>query len=246
MEETALSSGPAPDVTNAARTAVPAGTSGAAAARRRWRVVKRLVFIAALLPAASCGVDALRGALGANPIATVLNRLGWWTLLLLFCSLACTPLRIVLRSSWPMQFRRMLGLIAFGYAAAHFLFYIGVDQLFDVHTILADVAKRKFMAVGFAALCLLAPLVVTSTKGQLRRLGAKRWKRLHRLAYAAAVLGVIHFIWRVKADRREPLIFAAVLLMLFGVRVVDAARRARRAGRRGTPGHGRAVQVTAR
>jgi sulfoxide reductase heme-binding subunit YedZ len=127
-----------------------------------------------------------------------------------------------------MQFRRMLGLLAFSYGVLHFLFYIGVDQLFDYHTILADVIKRKFMTVGFAALCLLVPLAATSTKGQIRRLGGKRWKRLHRLVYAAGVLGVIHFTWRVKADRREPFLFGGVLLVLFAVRLADAARRRRR------------------
>jgi sulfoxide reductase heme-binding subunit YedZ len=190
--------------------------------------LKRVVFVATLLPLVWCGVDALRGTLGANPIETVLNRLGWWTLVLLFSSLACTPLRVVLRASWPMQFRRMLGLLAFSYGVLHFLFYIGVDQLFDYHTILADVIKRKFMTVGFAALCLLVPLAATSTKGQIRRLGGKRWKRLHRLVYAAGVLGVIHFTWRVKADRREPFLFGGVLLVLFAVRLADAARRRRR------------------
>jgi methionine sulfoxide reductase heme-binding subunit len=213
------------------------------------RAAKRLVFVAALVPLAWTGVDALRGDLGANPIATVLNRLGYWTLVLLLCSLACTPLRIVLRNSWPTQLRRMLGLFAFFYALAHFLFYIGVDQLFDWHTILADVAKRKFMTVGFAALCLLTPLALTSTKGQIRRLGAKRWKRLHRLVYAAGVLGVIHFVWRVKADRSVPLRFGAVLLVLFAVRIVDALRRRRRERRvrhQPAPGRGRPEPVIAR
>jgi len=207
------------------------------------------VFVAALMPLLWTGADALRGTLGANPIATVLNRLGYWTLVLLFASLACTPLRIVLRASWPMQYRRMLGLVAFSYGVLHFLFYVGVDQWFDARAILADVARRKFMTVGFAALCLLVPLATTSTKGQIRRLGARRWKRLHRLAYAAGVLGVIHFFWRVKADRREPLLFGAVLLVLFAARFGDRLRRRqreRRAGRLGTSGGGQRGPVTAR
>jgi sulfoxide reductase heme-binding subunit YedZ len=191
-------------------------------ARARW--FKPLVFALALLPAAWIGLDAWRGALGANPIESILNRLGFWTLTLLLASLACTPARILLRAGWPAGLRRMLGLFAFFYGLTHFVFYIGVDQFFDWSIILADVIKRKFMTVGFVALCLLVPLALTSTKGQIRRLGARRWKRLHTLVYPAAVLGVIHFIWRVKADRREPFIFAAILLALFGVRIVNRFR----------------------
>jgi methionine sulfoxide reductase heme-binding subunit len=186
-------------------------------------------FVLALLPALWIGVDALRGHLGANPIAAVLNRLGYWTLVLLLASLACTPARIILRRGWPMKFRRMWGLFAFFYGLAHFLFYVCVDQFLDLHTIYQDVVRRKFMTVGFAALCLLVPLALTSTKNSIRRLGAKRWTRIHRLVYPAAVLAVIHFIWRVKADRREPFVFAAVLLVLFAVRLVHAALRSHRA-----------------
>jgi methionine sulfoxide reductase heme-binding subunit len=197
--------------------------------RDQW--LQRVGFVLALLPALWIGADALRGHLGANPIAAVLNRLGYWTLVLLLLSLACTPARIILRRGWPMKLRRTWGLFAFAYGLAHFLFYVGVDQFFDLHTIYQDVVRRKFMTVGFAALCLLVPLALTSTKKSIRRLGARRWTRLHRLVYPAAVLGVIHFIWRVKADRREPLIFAAVLLVLFAVRVVDAVLSANRAAR---------------
>jgi methionine sulfoxide reductase heme-binding subunit len=190
--------------------------------RKRDKWLQRVGFVLALVPALWIGVDALRGHLGANPIEAVLNRLGYWTLVLLLASLACTPARIVLRSGWPMKFRRMWGLFAFFYGLAHFLFYIGVDQFFDVQTIYQDVVRRKFMTVGFAALCLLVPLALTSTKNSIRRLGGRRWTRLHRLVYPAAVLAVIHFIWRVKADRREPFVFAAVLLVLFAVRVFNA------------------------
>lgn len=172
-------------------------------------------------------MDGLRGRLGADPIAGVLNRLGWWTLFLLLASLACTPARILLRRSWPVRLRRTFGLFAFGYALTHFLFYVCVDQFFDFRALWADVVKRKFMTVGFAALCLLVPLAWTSTKASIRRLGGRRWNRLHKLVYPAAVLGVIHFIWRVKADRREPYIFGAVLLGLFGIRLADRFIRGR-------------------
>jgi methionine sulfoxide reductase heme-binding subunit len=196
--------------------------------RTRDKWLQRAAFVLALIPAFWLAVDALRGHLGANPIAAVLNRLGYWTLVLLLASLACTPARIVLRRGWPMKFRRTWGLFAFFYGLAHFLFYVCVDQFFDLHTIYQDVVRRKFMTVGFAALCLLVPLALTSTKNSIRRLGGRRWTRIHRLVYPAAVLAVIHFIWRVKADRREPFIFAAVLLVLFAVRLVNAWLRSKR------------------
>jgi methionine sulfoxide reductase heme-binding subunit len=173
-------------------------------------------------------LDGLRGRLTANPIAEVLNRFGFWTLTFLLLSLAITPVRIVTGWGGAVRYRRMIGLFAFFYACLHLATYVGVDQFFDFKAILEDVAKRKFIAVGFAAFLLLIPLALTSSDRAVRRLGYVRWSRWHRLVYAAAMLGVIHFVWRVKADLREPLIFAAVLALLLGVRLFDAARRAAR------------------
>lgn len=196
------------------------------------RALKPVVFIAALVPILKIGTDALRGGgLGADPIAEVLNRLGYWTLLILTASLACTPLCILLRIKWPLRVRRMLGLFAFSYGLLHFLFYLGVDQFFDMRAVFADIAKRKFILVGFSALVVLSILAATSTKRAVRKMGYAKWKRLHRLVYAGASLGVIHFLWRVKADRREPLTFAAIIAALLMVRVVAwALRRARGSG----------------
>ena len=195
-------------------------TPRASRGRNRW--LQPVTITAAVLPAVWIGIDGLRGRLGADPISSVLNRLGWWTIVILLASLACTPARILLRTGWPGKLRRTLGLCAFFYALTHFVFYVGVDQYFDWRTLWADVVKRKFMTIGFAALCLLVPLALTSTKESIRRLGGKRWTRLHQLVYPAAILAVIHFIWRVKADRREPYIFGAVLLALFAVRIIHS------------------------
>lgn len=195
--------------------------------RRRLAIsyAKGAIGVVALLPVVRLAWQAAGDQLGANPIAEILNRLGFWTLVTLMTSLAMTPLKIVSGWSWPIALRRLLGLIAFSYVCLHFGVYLGVDQFFDFGEIGHDIIKRPFITVGFAAFLLLIPLAVTSTSGMMKRLGARRWKRLHRLVYATAVLGVIHFAWRVKADQRQPLIFAAVLAVLLGVRVVAAWRK---------------------
>jgi len=191
--------------------------AGSPSARRIARVA---IFSASCLPLALLGRDALRGALGANPIAEILNRLGFWTLVLLLVALTPTPLRILLAWTWPARYRRMIGLFAFFYAFLHLGTYVGVDQFFDVNAILQDVVKRKFITVGMLAFSLLVPLALTSTDRWVRRLGFVRWKQLHRLAYVAAVCGVVHFIWRVKADLLQPLLFAAALAALLAIRLL--------------------------
>src|SRR6185295_3892528 len=161
----------------------------ASARTRRW-AGRVAVALAASLPLAKIAVDAVCAGLGANPIEEVLNRLGFWTLVVLLFSLAPTPLRIVFGWSWLLPFRRMIGLFAFFYASLHLVTYAGIDQALDVKAIAEDVVKRKFITVGFLAFVLLVPLAVTSNNRAVRRLGFVRWKRLHRLAYVAAVLGV--------------------------------------------------------
>jgi len=190
-------------------------------------VAKWVIGAAALFPAARLGWLLMNDRLGANPVAELLNRLGFWTLVTLMVSLAMTPLKVVTGWSWPVALRRLLGLTAFGYVCLHFGVYLGVDQFFDFGEIGRDIVKRPFITVGFAAFLLLIPLAITSTSGMLKRLGARRWKRLHRLVYVAATLGVIHFLWRVKSDTRQPLIFAGILTVLLGVRVVAAVRQRR-------------------
>jgi sulfoxide reductase heme-binding subunit YedZ len=191
----------------------------------RHRLVKAAGWGLALAPLALLLLDAALRRLGANPIEAVLNRLGFWTLTFLALSLAPTPLRRWTGIGWPLRLRRLLGVTAFCYAALHFSWYLGVDQFFDLQAVGADVVKRPFITVGFATLLLLLPLAVTSTDGWVRRLGFGRWKALHRLAYAAALLGVLHFVWRVKADRLKPAVFAVVIAVLLLARL--GPRRAR-------------------
>ena len=192
----------------------------------RW--VKPAAVGALLLPLAKIGWDAFRGDLGANPIEAVQNRLGFWTITFLALSLVPTPAKDLLGVAWPQRLRRLLGVTAFSYALLHFLFYVGVDKFFDWRTISQDLTKRPFLMVGFAALLCLAPLAITSTDGWVRRLGYRRWKLVHRLAYLAAALAVVHFAWRVKADLTRPLLFAAVFALLLVARLPGWIRQARR------------------
>lgn len=199
-------------------------------ARTRIRVLKAVAFAAACVPLVKIVADGALGGLGANPIQEVLDRLGFWTLTFLTLSLVPTPARELLGLAWPVRIRRMLGLFAFAYATLHLLWYVGVDRFFDLSVLAADVLKRKFMVVGFGAWLLLVPLAVTSTDRWVRRLGFARWKRLHRLAYAAALLGVVHFVWRVKADLTRPAWFAAAIGLLLLARVVPRVAARGRGG----------------
>ena len=155
------------------------------------------------------------------------QQLGLVALVLLISTLACTPAQEALGWTWPARIRRTLGLFAFFYACLHFVTYVALDQGLAWAALIQDVLKRNFILVGLLALVLMAPLAATSTQGMVRRLGFAKWKRLHRLAYASAVLGVIHFLWRVKKDRTQPAIYGAILLSLLAFRVWSALRKAR-------------------
>ncbi len=182
------------------------------------------IFVGALAPLAAIVARAATGALGADPIATVLNQLGLVALVFLVASLACTPAKTLFGWTWAIRIRKQLGLFAFFYALLHVSTYAGLDQSLELRGIIADVLKRKFIFVGFAAFVLLVPLAATSTQWAVRRLGFVRWKRIHRLAYLAACLASVHFLWRVKQDLREPLTYAAVLGLLLLVRLVVFGR----------------------
>jgi sulfoxide reductase heme-binding subunit YedZ len=195
-----------------------------AARRRPYPWLEPGVLVGALAPVAALAARGARHELGANPIAEALNRLGLIALVLLIAALACTPAKLALGWTWPLRIRRLLGLLGFFYASLHVATYVALDQTFDWAAIAADVAKRKFIFVGFAAFVLLMPLALTSTSASVKRLGYARWKRLHRLAYLAPALGVLHFFWRVKKDASEPLTYGAVLAVLLAVRVVAAVR----------------------
>jgi len=186
----------------------------------RLRLTKILIFLAALIPLARLGWKALHGGLGANPIEVITHSTGDWTLILVLATLTITPLRRVTRQYWLIGVRRMIGLFAFFYGMLHFTTYIWLDKFFDLHEMFKDIAKRPFITVGFSAFVLLIPLALTSTTGWIRRLGGKNWQRLHRLIYMTGILGVIHYIWLVKADLRKPLEYAFVLSLLLLYRIV--------------------------
>ena len=182
------------------------------------------VFAGSLVPLAAIVLRAAGGDLGANPIAEALNQLGLVALVFIVVALACTPLKTISGWTWPIRLRRMLGLFGFFYALLHVATYTGLDQALDWKAIWNDVTKRKFIFVGVAAFVLLVPLALTSTSGALKRLGHARWKRLHRLAYLAPLLAVIHFTLRVKKDVSEPVTYAVLLGALLLFRLVAYAR----------------------
>jgi len=189
-------------------------------------LAKVIVFVAALVPAAMLVRGVLTENLGVNPAETIQLQTGRWALKFLLISLAVTPVRRLTGWNVVIQFRRMLGLFAFFYAVLHFTAYWAFDLTFAFDTMITDVLKRPFIALGFSALMLLVPLAVTSTKGWIRRLG-KRWTQLHRLVYVAAVLAVLHFAWKVKVFTGDPVIYAGVLTLLLAFRVVWAVRTRR-------------------
>src|SRR5216110_2378920 len=202
----------------------------------RW--FKPVIFLACMGPVFRLGWKAYAGLLGANPIEVITHSTGDWTLIFLLVTLAVTPVRRVTGQIWLIRYRRMFGLFAFFYACLHFTTYIWLDKFFNVHEMLADIAKRKFITVGFTAFVLLIPLAVTSTAGWIRRLGGKRWQALHRLIYFAAVCGVIHYYWKVKSDVRMPLFYGALVGILLLWRLGDwFFKRRSAAGAKLSPQH---------
>lgn len=181
------------------------------------RCIKPVVFMVGLVPLVMLLWRGLVGNLGANPIEEITHWTGDWTLRLLLITLAMTPLRRLSGWTWPVRVRRMIGLFAFFYGTLHLLTYVWLDQFFWWEEIVRDVIERPYITVGFLGYLLLIPLAVTSTNKMMRRLGGD-WKRLHRLAYLVPGLGVLHFLWLVKADLREPVLYAGILAVLLGVR----------------------------
>jgi methionine sulfoxide reductase heme-binding subunit len=186
--------------------------------------LKPALVVGAAIPAVGIAWRARTGQLGANPVTEALNELGLLALIFLIASLACTPFNKLFKWAWPARVRRLLGVTAFVYASLHVLTYAGIDQLFDWKVLFEDVTRRKFILVGFLAFVLMIPLAVTSTDGMVKRLGFVKWKRLHKLAYVCGVLGVIHFLWRVKSDLREPLVYGVLLGALLVARFLVVGR----------------------
>jgi sulfoxide reductase heme-binding subunit YedZ len=191
-------------------------------------VLKVAVWAACLAPLLALVYRLLTDPLVTNPISLATNTLGDWTLRLLLASLSMTPLRLLAGWSWPVSLRRLLGLFAFAYAALHFSVWIVVDHFFDWGEMATDIVKRPYATVGMLALTVLLPLAATSTAGMVKRLGAVAWRRLHRLAYLAGLLAVVHFLWLAKVGRVEPYYYAGWLALGLGIRLWAAARRAAR------------------
>jgi methionine sulfoxide reductase heme-binding subunit len=190
-------------------------------------VIKPVVFVAALVPVLLLGAAALgiSGTLGANPIDKITDVTGIWTLRFVLLTLAVTPLRRVTGWNALVRFRRMLGLLAFFYGTLHFSTWLVLDQFFAWEFILADIAKRPYITVGFTGFVLMIPLALTSTAGWIRRLGGKRWNWLHRLVYVTGVAGVIHYWWLVKVVTASQIVYMAILVTLLGARVWFAIGR---------------------
>jgi len=190
------------------------------------RYFKPVIFLACLVPLALLVWRGFHAELGANPIETITHGTGDWTLRFLLITLSVSPLRKITRQYWLIGLRRMFGLFAFFYGTLHLMTYVWLDKFFDVHEMLHDIGKRRFITAGLTAFGLMLPLALTSTKWSIRKLGGKRWQALHRLIYASAVAGVIHYLWLVKADRRKPLEYGMVLgaLLLFRAVLWGAAK----------------------
>jgi len=169
-------------------------------------IIKWLVFITLLIPAARLVYLGFHEALGSNPIETIERSTGFWALFILLLCLSLTPIRLITHALWPIQFKRLVGLMSFLYAFIHIIIYIWLDHWFDWNEIADDIVKHQYVVVGFFAFILLIPLAMTSTKKMMSILG-KRWKPLHRLVYLIALLGLLHFLWLVKKDMTEPMTY---------------------------------------
>jgi sulfoxide reductase heme-binding subunit YedZ len=184
------------------------------------RFLKPIVFLPCLVPLARLAWQGFHAGLGANPIERITHTTGDWTLIFLLATLSITPLRRLTKQYWLINLRRMFGLFAFFYGTLHLLTYVWLDKFFDIHEMLADIAKRKFITAGLTAFVLMIPLAATSTKWSIRKLGGKKWQTLHRLIYFSAAAGVIHYLWLVKADKKKPLEYALVLGILMAYRLL--------------------------
>jgi methionine sulfoxide reductase heme-binding subunit len=191
--------------------------------RIRWS--KIALFAACLAPLGLLAWRAMSAGLTANPIEFITHFTGDWTIRLIVATLAISPLRKLLGFPALIRYRRMLGLFAFFYCSLHFLTYFWLDKFFDLNAIAHDVAKRPFITAGFTAFVCMAPLAVTSTAGWIRRLGGKRWQRLHSLLYVTAIAGVVHYYWLVKSDIRLPALYGTLVALELGQRVIARLRK---------------------
>jgi DMSO/TMAO reductase YedYZ heme-binding membrane subunit len=189
------------------------------------RFGRLLLLVNGAVPLTLLGWDVVHRRLGANPQNFAILTTGMMTLVFLVLTMAVTPVRKITGWNWLLSLRRTLGLYAFFYACLHFLLFFSLDRSLNVSSTLTEMIKRKFLIVGSTALLVMVPLALTSTNAMIKRLGGKRWRALHRLAYVAAIAGVVHYYMQVKADVRRPLVFAAVLAILLGYRLLGYWRR---------------------
>lgn len=187
-------------------------------------IIKPVLFLSCLVPLALLILGVINETLGANPAETLSRETGEWTLRFLLITLAVTPARKIFSLSWLIKLRRMLGLFVFFYAVVHLLTYVWFDQYFDLNEIIKDIIKRPFITIGFFAFILLVPLALTSTNKMIKRL-KKNWVKLHSLIYVVSVFGVLHFIWLVKADYLQPIIYGLILLVLLSYRAFQQRRK---------------------
>ncbi len=180
--------------------------------------IRIVIWLVCLIPLARLVILGAGNGLGANPIEFITRSTGTWTLVGLLATLSITPLRKLTGLSWLVRFRRLFGLFAFFYACLHFATYIWLDQFFDPTAIAKDIVKRPFITVGFSAFVLLLALAATSSQRMMKRLG-RHWQQLHRMIYAIAVLGVVHYWWLVKKDITQPLVYACILAILLAMRL---------------------------
>jgi sulfoxide reductase heme-binding subunit YedZ len=180
--------------------------------------IKRIIFILSLWPLLSIGINIFQNNLGANPVEFIERHFGEWTLIYLCLTLSMTPLRNITGTAQWILYRRMLGLFTFFYATIHLLCYLGIDYQFAWLDIKNDIVKHRYVLLGFLSWLLLLPLALTSSDHMIRKL-KMNWKRLHRLIYLIAILGILHFIWLVKKDITEPLIYGSIIFILFLLRL---------------------------
>jgi len=191
------------------------------------RLIRPALWLLVIVPALVLVAQLLLDQLGAEPIEALEHASGEWALRLLAASLAVTPLMRLTGWGWMVAQRRFLGLAAFFWAMGHLSVYIVLDQFFDWPEIVKDVLKHLYITVGMLAFVLMIPLALTSTKWSIRTLGGKRWTQLHRLVYVSAVAGCVHYLWAVKKDLAEPILYAAVFAVLFALRPILRKRGSR-------------------
>jgi sulfoxide reductase heme-binding subunit YedZ len=192
--------------------------------KKYWAGLKIVVFLLSLMPFGLLAYGAINDELGANPIEALHFGFGDWSLRFLCIGLALTPIKTITGQSWPIRFRRMMGLFAFFYASLHLLVFIVLDLSLSWEAFKDEVPKSPYILMGLLTYLLLVPLAATSTKKMQKRLG-RNWVKLQRLVYLAGLTALVHYFWLVKSDYTEPLIYAGVIAILFGVRIVVYCRK---------------------